>query len=145
MIDIDKYLTDYIETSPSHKLILGCYDKENNIYMLIDNIDILYQLDYKVDHDSKTKAVKLRIKDNNLNKSFIISNGIMVASGKVWNKALAEWLSTHKQQNKGMVFEKLIANKFEYQTPHSYKGIDFIHQGKNYECKFINATIQYYK
>lgn len=144
MLNTNQYVKEYIEKSKANRIVLGGYDKENNIYMLITDLNILYQLDYKVDYDSKTKAVKLRIKDNKTNKSLVIDKGIQVASGKVWNKAMTEWLTTHKQQNKGMVFEKLIADNFEYQTPHSYKGIDFIHQGLNYECKFVNASIQHY-
>lgn len=139
------YIKKYIEKSKANKIILGGYDKDNNIYMLIADLNILYQLDYKVDYDSKSKQPKLRIKDNRLNKNLIISQGTQVASGKVWNKLLAEWLTTHKQQNKGMIFEKLVASKFEYQTPHSYMGMDFIHQGLNYECKFVNASVQYYE
>lgn len=144
MIDKKDYLKEYITKSPAKKIILGCYDKNNNIYMLVTDLTILYQVDYKVDYDSKSKAVKLRIKDNKVNKNLIIDKGVQVANGKLWDKAMTEWLTTHKQANKGMVFENLISKQFEYQTPHSYKGVDFIDKGITYECKFVNASIQHY-
>lgn len=143
-MNFQDYVKEYIKNSPAKKIILGATDKNNDVYMLIDSLDTLLSLDYKATYDSKTKQPKLRIKDNLLNKNFIITQGYKVATCKEWNKAISEWLLTHKQNNKGMVFENLIANRFEYQTPHSFKGVDFIDKGVKYECKFVNASIQNY-